>query len=220
MKNEIVNMVDVITTNKTDFFREPKQFSFLEETALPNLLNNYGAGSRFPLSVWSAGCSTGEEPYTLALVLQEFAHKNQIYDFNILATDISTKVLEKAQTGIYENEKVNPVPLELLKKYFLKSKDKSKGLTRVCKTLRHTVLFQRLNFMDEEYSINSKFDIIFCRNVIIYFDKETQDRLIAKLVNKYLKPGGYLFLGHSESIFNNDLPIIQIAASTYQKLEK
>lgn len=216
-EEEITQMVDVITTNKTDFFREPKQFTFLSETALPELVNSERAGIQRPLNVWSAGCSTGEEPYTLSIVLSEFAQNFPRYSFNILATDISTRVLEKASLGIYEQEKTEPISHSLIQKYFLKSKDKDKKLVRVIPALRNMVTFQWLNFMDNDFGIDEKFDLIFCRNVIIYFDKPTQDRLIEKLLG-YLRPGGYFFLGHSESIFNTSLPLVQMAASTYRKM--
>ena len=215
-EEEITQMVDVITTNKTDFFREPKQFNFLTETALAELLNTNGAGIQRPLKAWSAGCSTGEEPYTLSIVLSEFAQNFSRYSFNILATDISTRVLEKAATGIYEEERTEPISRSLMQKYFLRSKNKEKKLVRVIPELRRSINFQWLNFMENDFGIKEKFDLIFCRNVIIYFDKPTQDRLITKLLS-YLRPGGYFFLGHSESIFDTNLPIIQMAASTYKK---
>lgn len=215
---EITHMVDVITTNKTDFFREPKQFSFLADIALPEFVNTDGAGIQRPLKVWSAGCSTGEEPYTLSIVLNEFGQKFTRYTFSILATDISTRVLEKASTGIYEEEKIVPIPKNLVHKYFLRSKSKEKKLVRVIPELRSLVKFQWLNFMQDDFGIRETFDLIFCRNVIIYFDKPTQERLIEKLVSK-LKPGGFFFLGHSESIFNTNLPLVQVAASTYKKIK-
>ena len=218
IESEIVHMVDVITTNKTDFFREPKQFSFLEQTGLQEMVDIYGAGLKRPLGVWSAGCSTGEEPYTLSIVLNEFGSKFPFYNFNILATDISTRVLQKAKLGVYEEEQVVPVPTMLLKKYFLRSKDKSKKLVRVGPVLRNAVSFQRLNFMDEDFGIDGKFDAIFCRNVIIYFDKPTQEKLLSRLVS-YILPGGFLFLGHSESILNINLPLVQLAPSTYRKVK-
>lgn len=215
-KEEVTQMLDVITTNKTDFFREPKQFEFIQEKALNELINIDGAGLRRPLNAWSAGCSTGEEPYTLSIVLNEFSQNFSRYSYNILATDISTRVLEKANTGIYEMEKTSPILQSIMKKYFLKSKSEEKKLVRVIPELRRTINFQWLNFMDDDFGINKKFDLIFCRNVIIYFDKPTQDRLIKKLI-KHLRPGGYFFLGHSESIFDNDLPLVQLAPSTYRK---
>ena len=215
-ENEIVHMVDVITTNKTDFFREPRQFEFLFETGLPEIKRKIESGAPRDVNVWSAGCSSGEEPYTLAIVLNEFGIENPGFKYNILATDISTRVLDKAETGVYDTERIEPIPEVLVKKYFLRSKDPAKKLVRVVPALRNKIHFQRLNFMDSDYQRKDKFDIIFCRNVIIYFDKPTQDKVISRLV-QHLMPGGYLFLGHSESIFNVDLPLVQLAPSTYRK---
>lgn len=216
MNSELVHMIDVVTTNKTDFFRESKQFGFLFEQVLPVLNEFNGAGVKRNLKIWSAGCSTGEEPYTIAMVVNEYSEAFTQYDYSVLATDISTQVLQKAFAGIYETEKVEPVPHNLLTKYFLKSKDKQKLFVRIIPEIRKKIIFQRLNFMDDDYGIKERFDIIFCRNVIIYFDKETQEKILAKLL-KYLIPGGYLFLGHSETIFNPNLHVNQVMASTYRK---
>jgi chemotaxis protein methyltransferase CheR len=218
LEEEVTHMVDVITTNKTDFFREPKHFSYLTETALPELINNNQIGITRPLKVWSAGCSSGEEPYTLSIIINEFSQRIQRYSYRIFATDISTKVLNKASLGIYEEEKIEPFTKSIIQKYFLKSKDRQKKLVRIIPAIRGSVKFQRLNFMSENFEIHEKYDIIFCRNVLIYFDKATQEKLIEKLL-KYLYAGGYLFLGHSETIFNNDFPIVQLAASTYKKTQ-
>ncbi len=217
LEKEFAHMIDVITTNKTDFFRESKQFDFLTLTALPELLKNEETGVKRPLKIWSAGCSTGEEPYTISIVVNEFLQNIPGYSFQILATDISLKVLASAVKGIYEEDRIVPVPYDLVRKYFLKSKDKSQKTVRIVPELRKTINFRWLNFMDEDFGIKDKFDIIFCRNVLIYFDKQTQDRVIEKLFG-YINPGGYLLLGHSESIFNSKLPLKQLAASTYKKL--
>lgn len=216
-RNEITQMVDVITTNKTDFYREPKQFEFLKQTALKELSIVNGAGIIRPVNIWSAGCSTGEEPYTLAIELQEYANYSLGFKFNLLATDISTRVLEAAYRGVYEENKISEIPPQIIKKYFLRSKDRSKKLVRVTPLIRNSVRFKWLNFMQEDYGLEQKFDIIFCRNVIIYFDKETQENLIRRLLD-YIVPGGYLFLGHSESIIKSNFPVTQVIASTYRKI--
>lgn len=217
VQNELIHMIDVVTTNKTDFFREPHQFVFLTEKALPDLVNSYGAGIRRKLKIWSAGCSTGEEPYTLSIVLSEYEESYpEGFDYSILASDISTQVLEKAQLGIYEFSRTEPIPLTLKRKYFLKSKDKEKQLVRVVPELRQKVILKRINFMDDDLGVGELQDVIFCRNVIIYFDKPTQERLIRKLCD-CLVSGGYLFVGHSETLFSMNLPLIQIAPSIYKK---
>lgn len=219
IENELINMIDVVTTNKTDFFREPDHFNYLVKTALPDLIKDYGAGVKRNLLVWSAGCSTGEEPYTLAIVLSEFAekYKGLGFKFLILASDISTRVLDIAQRGIYAEEKVSPIPIELRRKYLLKSRDKNKGLVRVVPELRSMVKFRRVNFMEGDFGMREQIDIIFCRNVIIYFDKTTQKTVLTRLAN-HLMPGGYLFIGHSESLSGIDLPLMQTSPTIYRKL--
>jgi len=212
---ELINLIDVVTTNKTDFFREPTHFDYLAKTVIPTMIESHGAGFKFPFKIWSAGCSTGEEPYTMAITLADFREKNLGFTASILATDISTIVLSKAHKGIYSEDNVNTIPLLLKKKYFLKSRDKSAKLVRVVPGLRSMIQFRRLNFM-QDFGIKEHFEVIFCRNVIIYFDKPTQERLLTKFCNQLVK-GGYLFLGHSESINGMNLPLTQVATTVYRK---
>lgn len=215
---ELVHMIDAVTTNKTDFFREPVHFQFLQETALPEFLNDSAASPiKKKFTVWSAGCSSGEEPYTLGIVLTEFAAQNPEFQFAILATDISTKVLEKARLGIYDQHVVAGIPLSLKQKYFLKSKDREKGLVRVTPALRAQVAFQRLNLMEEHLMVPELVDAIFCRNVMIYFERQTQLNLLNRLC-RCLKTGGYLFLGHSETVHGFDLPLVRISSTIYRKV--
>ena len=218
MEEELIHMIDVVTTNKTDFFREPAQFTFLTQNVIPYLMSEFNAGLDKKLKIWSAGCSTGEEPYTLAIVLSEFVQNISNIDFTITASDISTKVLEKAILGIYDAERISQIPLAIKQKYFLKSKDPKKSQVRVISGLRKFINYQRINFMDADLGIREKQDIIFCRNVIIYFDKLTQEQLLKKLSSN-LRMGGFLFLGHSETIFNMDVPMLQVAPSTYKKIK-
>ncbi len=215
-EEEMVHLIDAVTTNKTDFFREPGHFDYLTRTALPELrrIGSIGAGRR--LKLWSAGCSTGEEPYTLAMVLAEYAAMHPGFDFDILATDISTRVLQVARRAIYPFERIEPVPMPLRSKYLLKNKDRKNPLVRIVPALRARIGFGRLNFMAEEFGLREKMDIVFCRNVIIYFDKGTQEKLMAKFCRN-LNPGGYLFLGHSESLHNYDIPLVQVAPTVYRK---
>ena len=211
---ELVHMVDVVTTNKTDFFREAVHFDFLSTTVLPNYCNG---DSMRQFKVWSAGCSTGEEPYTLAMVMSEFSEKYASFDFDIYATDISSRALHAAATAVYTIEKAAPVPFIFKKKYLLKSKDDQKKTVRITPALRAKVNFHRFNFLEDSASINQNFDAVFCRNVLIYFDRPTQEKVILKLCSK-LEPGGYLFLGHSESISNMNLPLVQIQPTTFKKI--
>lgn len=215
-EQELVHMIDLVTTNKTDFFREPSHFSYLTQTALPELIRRRVAGDRRKFMIWSAGCSTGEEPYTLAIVLSEFAEQHQGFNFFILGTDISTRVLEKAASGIYDLESVEPIPAPLKRKYLLRSKDKKKGLVRITPELRERIRFRRLNFMENDFGFREPLDIIFCRNVIIYFDRPTQEKLINRFC-QHLIPGGYILMGHSETLHGLDVPLIQAAPTIYRK---
>jgi chemotaxis protein methyltransferase CheR len=211
MKEELIFLINVITTNKTDFFREPLHFEFLAQKALPELaLNGHS------IVVWSAGCSSGEEPYTLAIVLSEYAAAHPGFHFRILASDISTDMLERAEMGIYSSECVAPIPLALKRKYLLRSRDSQSPRVRVVPELRKLVDFRRLNFMDSDYMLAEKVDAIFCRNVLIYFDRATQESILRKLVHN-LTPSGYLFVGHSETLHDMDLPVIPVAPALYRK---
>ncbi len=216
IKAEMIHMIDRVTTNKTDFFREPKHFEYLLNAALPSLLASRENGFRKKVTLWSAGCSTGEEPYTLAMVLAEYAEKNPGFDFSILATDISTVVLAAARKGIYETERIHPVPPALRRKYLLKGRGSNRGVVRIVPELRGRVTFGRLNFMDADFGIRDRFDIIFCRNVIIYFDFATQEKVLNKFYHQ-LSPGGYLFMGHSETLSGMNVPLISVSASVYEK---
>jgi chemotaxis protein methyltransferase CheR len=214
MANELIHLIDVITTNKTDFFREPDHFDYLVSRALPDLASRLGAARK--CLIWSAGCSTGEEPYTLAMPVGEYAGQTSGFRFNIVATDISTQVLDKAANGIFKSESLAPVPEKLRRKYFMRSRDPESDLLRAVPELRATIEFRRLNFMDADFGFSELPEIIFCRNVIIYFDRPTQVRLLQKLTRQ-LAPGGYFFAGHSESFQGMDLPLVPVAPAVYQK---
>jgi chemotaxis protein methyltransferase CheR len=213
-KKELIHMIDVVTTNKTDFFREPAHFDYLTEVALPEILKD---GSRKNLKIWSAGCSSGEEPYTIAMVFEEFKEDHPLLDYQIFASDISTRILQDAVNAVYKMEKVAPVPMYLKKKYLLKSKNPDLRTVRIVPKLRNKVRYGRINFMDASYPIEEKFDIIFCRNVIIYFDRKTQEEVINKLARN-LKTGGYFFLGHSESIANMNVPLRNMKPTIFRKI--
>jgi|WetSurMetagenome_2_1015567.scaffolds.fasta_scaffold125762_2 chemotaxis protein methyltransferase CheR len=215
-EEEIIKMIDLITTNKTDFFRESSHFDYLTETALPEICSF--RAPRKTIKIWSAGCSSGEEPYTIAIVLMEFLQKYPDLDFSIFATDISLRILQKAATSIYPEERISDIPLALKRKYFLKSKDQSNKTVRLVPEIRSKVSFQRLNFMDSNYSVENEFDIIFCRNVLIYFDRDTQQQVITKLASK-LVFDGFFFLGHSESITNMKVPLRQIKPTIFRKAQ-
>lgn len=211
---ELPHMVDVISTNKTDFYREAVHFEFLKNIVVPEFMRN--SNSRI-LKVWSAACSSGEEVYTIAMELDKiFSNTNVSYNFSILGTDISNRMLEQAKKAIYLSTYVKPINQETKQAYLLKSKDKNKNEVRIKKKLRDKVRFKWHNLMDQEYDINEDFDIIFCRNVLIYFTKQDQLHVLQNLT-KRLKPGGYLFLGHSESITHFSLPLINVSQTVFQK---
>lgn len=217
-EQEIIHLIDVVTTNKTDFFREPHHFDFLVKEAIPAMQKLSGAGesSLNPFRIWSAGCSTGEEPYTMAMVLAEYATANAGFRFAITASDICTQVLRSAANAVYVEERTDTIPLPLKKKYLLRSKDRSKGVVRIVPALRSLITFKRVNFMDDQFDIQERQDVIFCRNVIIYFDKQTQAVLMKKF-HRQLRPGGYLFIGHSETLNGLDVPFTQVGNTVYRK---
>lgn len=211
--SEIVHMIDVVSTNKTDFFREPSHFDFLKSVLLPEYVRK-NSGNQ--LKIWSSACSSGEEAYTIAMVVSEFSETNKKIDYSILGTDISTKVLEKAAKAIYQEDKIAPIPFQLKTKYLLRNKNIEVNDFRIVPELRNKTRFQRLNLMDTNYNVPKDFDIIFCRNVLIYFDRETQEKVINKLCS-HLKPGGYFFLGHSETLSGFDTPLKQVKPTIYFK---
>lgn len=210
---ESIYMIDRISTNKTDFFRESDHFEYLANKLLSD---NSKQNSSRNLKIWSAGCSSGQEPYTIAMVLSEVKNKWDI-NFEIYASDISISMLKIAKKAIYPFDQLNQIPNQYKKAYLLRSKDKKNPKFRINTILRNKVHFFHSNLLDEQKSIKDKMDIIFCRNTIIYFDRETQERVINNLLDK-LKPNGYLFIGHSESLINMDFPLEHIFPAVYKKL--
>jgi chemotaxis protein methyltransferase CheR len=191
--NELVN---ALTTNLTAFFRENHHFEFLARTALPEFAKRNRGGGR--LRIWSAGCSTGEEPYSIAMVLAEQRQRLHGISPEILASDIDSNVLAQAQSGIYPMARVEKLERARLKSFFQKGKGGQAGKVRVGEELRRLVRFERVNLM-EPLQVETQ-DLIFCRNVIIYFDKETKRRLVERFAER-LVDGGYLIVGHSESLY-------------------
>lgn len=210
---ELMEMVNAITTNKTDFFREPHHFQFLSQQVFPALR----ATRRRRIRLWSAAASTGEEPYSLAITVSE-AFPAVEYDVKILATDIDTHVLERAVRGVYPAEAINAVPEDLRARYFLKGIHDNGGLVRVKPLLQSFIRFRRLNLIDEPWPMQGPFDVILCRNVLIYFDKDTQRRTVARL-SEIVRPGGYLLLGHAEAIHGFEQVFRTTGHSIYQRVE-
>ncbi len=214
--SELVHLIDVVTTNKTDFFREPGHFDFLTQRALPTILSKQDRSHSHPIRIWSAGCSSGEEPYTLAMVISDYAAEQRNCHFSILASDISTRILDTARKAIYSEERTDDIAMHIKKRYLLRSRDRQRGLIRICPELRAMITFKRINFMDNDFGLSEKMDIIFCRNVVIYFDKPTQQSLMQKF-HRQLRPGGYLFLGHSETLNGIDVDFKAVGSTVYLK---
>lgn len=212
-ENELYNFLSVVTTNKTDFFREPVHFDFLKDVVLPEKLKT----SKRHINIWSAACSSGEELYTISIVMNEFIEQHPEVSFSLLGTDISSNVLDKAMHGIYQEKAIDNIPLILKKKYFLKSKDRKSPTVRVVPQLQKNISLKYLNLMDVVYDITDMYDVIFCRNVLIYFDRETQEKVINKLC-RHLLPGGYLFIGHSESMANMEVPLLNLKPTIFKKI--
>jgi Methylase of chemotaxis methyl-accepting proteins len=213
IEKEGIFLIDAVTTNKTDFFREPKHFEFMANTGLPELV---AAGhKRFRL--WSAACSIGAEPYTMAMVMQDFMETESGLDYRIFATDLSTDVLQTAKRGIYPADMVLPVPAEMRRKYVMTSRDATRKEVRIHPKLRSNIGFGRMNLMDDVYRMGDLMHMIFCRNVLIYFDKPTQAKVLSRLCD-CLHSGGFLFVGHSETVTGISLPVRQVANTVFKKI--
>lgn len=210
---ELEHLLNLATTNKTDFFREPEHFDVLVKEVLPAWLRA-PAGPVF--NVWCAGCSTGEEAYTLAMTLAE-QQRNFAFDFAIRATDVSTRVLEHARAAVYAEEHAAPVPLALRQRYLLRSRDREAAQVRIGPELRAKVRFGHLNFLSPDYGMREVFDAVFFRNVMIYFDRDTQQQVVAKICRQ-LRVGGRLFIAHSETLQGLALPLRMTGPACYQRL--
>lgn len=215
---EISILADYISTNKTDFFREKEHFQFITDHVLQEIFCEKQTNSFFQLKLWSAGCSSGQEAYSMAITLEEFMQsRNFRFDYSIVATDISGRMLKTARQAVYPMSQVEEIPLEIKKRYFLKSKSLIDQKVRIVKNLRDRVKPAYLNLMDNVYVLDTQFDLIFLRNTLIYFEHQIQQQVLTKILDK-LKIGGYLFIGHSESLINMNLPIRSIAPSVYVKI--
>jgi len=211
---EAQQFIDVVTTNETDFFRENNHFEILTSQILPELVIEKKLQD---LNVWSVAASTGQESYTLSMVLEEFLLRNPSFRYQILGTDISEKVLKIAETGIYTENQAKKIPAAMKKRYCLKSRNDEEKTIRFKPELREKILFRKMNLMDEEYQIKKKYHIVFCRNVFIYFDRQTQAKVL-KRIYSHMAPGAYLFMGHSENIGNIQLPLSSCASAVYKNM--
>ncbi|MFA9399394.1 MAG: protein-glutamate O-methyltransferase CheR [Clostridiaceae bacterium] len=205
-------LLNKVTTNYTFFMREPQHFEFFKNTVLPYLIKSDKVNNN--MRIWSAGCSSGEEAYTLAMIISDYLGMNKVsWDTKILATDISADVLNIATQGIYDNEKIQNISNSWKRLYFKKyNKDRSS----IMDSIKKEVIFRRFNLMNEAFPFKKKFHVIFCRNVMIYFDNKTKEKLINKFYD-WTEPGGYLFIGHSESISFSNNKYKYIMPSVYRK---
>jgi chemotaxis protein methyltransferase CheR len=221
---ELIQLLDRISTNETHFFREPRQFEFLEQRVFPECTEQAAAGLRPRLiRVWSAGCSTGEEPYSIAMTLLDYFPPSAGWQVEVLATDLSTRVLELARTAIWPIAKATEIPYGYLKRFMLKGSGSQAGNMKAGAEIVSVVRFERVNLNDEFYSVGGRFDVIFCRNVLIYFDAQSRRRVIERLLN-HLAPSGYFFVGHAESLngvtkrVQNIMPTIYVHAAAPQPI--
>ncbi len=208
---EMVFLLDAISTNLTSFFREPEHFKWLDK--LMREWHQEKGQTRF--RIWCAAASTGEEPYNIAMVVLDAVGENTT-DTRILATDISTRVLKRAIEGVYTAERVRPIPRDMLNRYFIREKTKTETLYRVKPILRKMLTFRRLNLSKPPFPMKGPLDVVFCRNVMIYFDDPTRERLIAE-IERLLKPGGYLMVGHTESLSSIRTRLRRVAPAVYVK---
>ena len=209
--NAVITLIDKITTNHTFFMREEDHFNFFRAKVLPYLATT---SKDKDLRIWSAGCSSGEEPYTLAMIIDDyFGMDKKWWDAKILATDISSKVLDIALKGVYNNEGIATIPASWKNSYFEKSNKEKSVLTN---KIRNEVIYRKFNLMNEVFPFKRKFHTIFCRNVMIYFDNETKMKLVKKFYD-LTEPGGYLFIGHSESLNRNDTQYKYVMPAVYRK---
>jgi len=215
-EEELTSLLDVISTNGTEFFREWRHFEFLKDVALPEWQKQAKAGGSDTFSVWSAACSSGEEPYSVGIFLADFFRSQPSLRWQIQATDISTRMLAAAKQGIYRSERMKMPTPEWLRTYFQKGVGQWEGSYRVKPSLRERIAFDHLNLMDWPYPFKAKFNLILCRNVMIYFDRPTQEQLIPRLAEQLL-PGGYLFVGHSESLVGIEHGLKTMKPSIYQR---
>ncbi len=213
---EGIYLIDAITTNKTEFFREPEHFRILADELLPAIAAQRRPSNRAPIKIWSAAASIGAEAYTIAMVLAEFERQHPATASTVFATDISTDVLKTAKQGIYPSAMLTPVPSALRNRYTMQSSDRSLELSRIVPELRARVMFGRLNLMDHNYALDRDMDVVFCRNILIYFEKATQSDVLRRLCD-HLRPGGYLILGHSETLSGFDLPVSSIGTTIFRR---
>ena len=215
LDDELGELVNAITTNLTSFFRENHHFEHLAGHALPDRMERAGLNRR--LRLWSAGCSTGEEPYSIAMTVAETLGSNlSVWDTRILATDIDSQVLARATSGVYPDERIEGIAPGRQRRWFKRGTGVNAAKVKVVEDLQSLIAFRQLNLVDAAWPMRGPFDIIFCRNVVIYFDKPTQKKLFSRYAD-LLAPDGYLYVGHSESLHGTSDRFKLIGRTIYQK---
>lgn len=215
---ELKHLIDVISTNHTYFFREQSHFEAMRSIILPDLLSRRKQENWSRLRIWSAACSSGEEPYSIGIDLAEYFSTQSInWDCEIEATDISSRILKRAAAGVYSSEAVSKIPPPLIRRHFQVGYGPQAGFHRVKPAIRRQIKFRRLNLLEQSPPGDERFQVIFCRNVMIYFDRETQARLVRRLRDR-LVPGGYLLVGHSESLTGLNHGLKTVRPATYQAI--
>ena len=212
----LIELLDQVSTNLTFFFREPAHFTFAAKKLLPDLTSEKRLKKNNRIRFWCAACSSGEEPYSLAITAKEFLGDNNSWDLKILATDISTKVLRKAIEARYSKQEVMKAPTATVQKYFERGGTREAATYQVRDEIKRMVYFRRLNLLDDGYPFKGPFDLIICRNVMIYFDNKTKQELLQRF-HRYLAPGGYLFTGHAESLASYEHLFQRIQVAVYRK---
>lgn len=207
---EMQELINCVTTNKTDFYRESHHFDFMRERVIPEFKSGRN------LRIWHAGCSSGEETYTMAMTLYEAIPDIESWNLDIISSDIDTKILADAERGIYDESRVDPVQPSLIKRYFLKGKGDKEGMVKFRNEYKRGMSFQQVNLLAPNWGLTGPFEVIMCRNVMIYFDKETQAKLVERFQNA-LRPGGYLMVGHSESLNGIEAGLTNLGKTIYHK---
>jgi chemotaxis protein methyltransferase CheR len=222
---EQIKLIDRITTNETSFFREPRQFEYLEKTLIPRWQKEAIDGERSKrIQIWSAGCSTGEEPYSIAMLLLKHFPPGGSWRVEIFATDISEKILERAEEGLWAVDKSSEIPEDLAKRFMLKGRGAQEGKMKAGSEIKSVIRFRKLNLNDRNYPVKGPFDLIFCRNVLIYFDQKSSLRVVHSLLD-HLAPSGHLLLGHAESLLGrtnrvrSTIPTVYTLVDSYTDTE-
>ena len=213
---ELIHFLDVVTTNKTEFFREAPHFDYLVTEILPEFKRRHEQQRTSIFRIWCAGCSSGEEAFSLAMVLNDFAEKNPSFRYAMLATDLCKRTLETAKAAVYDRDQLEAVTPEHRNKYFVAARAGDSSQQRVVASLRETIMFKRFNLMDPAFPIREPLQAIFCRNVMMYFERTDREKIVNRFAEK-LAPGGHLFTGHSETLAGFPTDLKPVSSSVYQK---